>query len=356
MSGFALATRIAKANLIVALSKYTLLIIMISGFTLVKDALKQGYPFVEAIASALPICDEFLISEGYSTDGTYEVIQRIASLNKKVKVFRQHWPVAKNRNFIGERAQHPDSEQYHKCGAFIGDLTNAVRKKCKYDYIFHVQAGEVVHEKSTEFIRSIPEICPEAMTFSLPYLHLTNSYVFGQEFRVRFSKNCSHVVAKGDASALGLTRDFRAGEAFKSLINPRRFVQLVGAGLDWKYANNPSAKFSKAIYLPQPIYRYWSLFPRNHIEKSIIHAKVLNLPQFEEAANILKSHIDDPSTFWKLSRLTFRGWGEQNYPETLRFVRKDEHPRIMQDLISDPSNKHDVYYVREEILNELRGF
>jgi glycosyltransferase involved in cell wall biosynthesis len=87
---------------------------VISGFTLVKDALKQGYPFVEAIAAALPICDEFLVSEGYSTDGTYEVLQRIASLNKKVKVFRQHWPKAKNKNFIG-------------------DLTNAIRKKCKYD-------------------------------------------------------------------------------------------------------------------------------------------------------------------------------------------------------------------------------
>ena len=43
---------------------------MISGFMIVKDVLRQGYPFVEAIASALPICDEFLISDGYSTDGT----------------------------------------------------------------------------------------------------------------------------------------------------------------------------------------------------------------------------------------------------------------------------------------------
>ena len=83
--------------LIAAMSQNSLLTTMISGFTIVKDVLRQGYPFVEAIASALPICDEFLISEGYSTDGTYEVIQRIVSLNKKVKVFRQHWPAANNR-------------------------------------------------------------------------------------------------------------------------------------------------------------------------------------------------------------------------------------------------------------------
>jgi len=43
--------------------KYVLML-MISGFIILKDVLKQGYPFVEAIASALPICDEFLIAEG----------------------------------------------------------------------------------------------------------------------------------------------------------------------------------------------------------------------------------------------------------------------------------------------------
>jgi hypothetical protein len=87
----------------------------------------------------------------------------------------------------------------------------------------------------------------------------------------------------------------------------------------------------------------------------MVHAKVLSLPHFEKAANLLKSHIDDPSVFWQLSKFTFKGWGELNYPEQLRFVKKDEHPRIMQDLISDPSNAHDSYCVREEILNELRG-
>ena len=61
---------------------------MISGFMIAKDLLGQGYPFVEAIASALPICDEFLVSDGYSSDGTYEVLQRIAALNSKVRFIK----------------------------------------------------------------------------------------------------------------------------------------------------------------------------------------------------------------------------------------------------------------------------
>ena len=56
---------------------------MISGFMIVRNVLEQGYPFVEAIASALPICDEFLISDGYSTDGSYEVVQKIAASTQR---------------------------------------------------------------------------------------------------------------------------------------------------------------------------------------------------------------------------------------------------------------------------------
>ena len=85
---------------------------------IVKDVLKPGYPFVEAVASALPLCDEFLISEGYPTDGTYEVVKRISELNKKVKIFRQEWPREKRISIIGE-------------------VTNAIRARCRYDYIFH---------------------------------------------------------------------------------------------------------------------------------------------------------------------------------------------------------------------------
>ena len=63
----------------------------ISGFMIAKNVIRQGYPFAEAIASALPICDEFLISDGYSDDGTFEMLQKISSLNKKIKLSRTEW-------------------------------------------------------------------------------------------------------------------------------------------------------------------------------------------------------------------------------------------------------------------------
>ena len=48
--------------------------IMISGFMIAKNLLKQGYPFVEAVASALPVCDEFLISDGIRKSRFLDII------------------------------------------------------------------------------------------------------------------------------------------------------------------------------------------------------------------------------------------------------------------------------------------
>ena len=42
----------------------------VSGFSFVRNAIDLYYPVVESIRSALPICDEFVIAAGDSTDGT----------------------------------------------------------------------------------------------------------------------------------------------------------------------------------------------------------------------------------------------------------------------------------------------
>ena len=124
-----------------------------------KNALKSGYPFVESIAACLPMCDEFVVSEGYSTDGTFEIIEKISKLNKKIKIYRQHWPTDKKYSIIGE-------------------VTNSIRTKCSYDYIFSIQANEIVHEESAMLIKKLPEICPKVNTFSLPFIHFVKNFKY----------------------------------------------------------------------------------------------------------------------------------------------------------------------------------
>lgn len=173
---------------------------MISGFMIVKDVLKQGYPFVEAIASALPICDEFLISEGYSADGTFEIVQRMTKLNRKIKVFQQEWPAARKYSILGE-------------------VTNAIRRKCKFEHIFSIQANEIIHEDSVDFIRELPQMCPKVNTFSFPFWHFVREYKFYEDFRLRFAKNLPSIVATGDAWSLGPSKAFVRSEAFRSATN-----------------------------------------------------------------------------------------------------------------------------------------
>ena len=43
---------------------------LISGFTVVRNAVLMGYPVVEAIASILPIVDEYIVAVGAGDDTT----------------------------------------------------------------------------------------------------------------------------------------------------------------------------------------------------------------------------------------------------------------------------------------------
>ncbi len=283
---------------------------------ILKNVLKTGYPFVESIAASLPACDEFLISEGYSTDGTFEVVEKISKLNKKVKFFRQEWPNIKKYNVIAE-------------------VTNSIRAKCSYDYIFSIQANEIVHERSVEFIKALPEICPEVISFSLPFIHLVKDYKFYEDFRLRLAKNLKDIVAVGDAWTLGSTGSFTNSEAFKALRHPRRLRQYINKGIEWTYTNSCVNSFSRAIYLPKSIYRYWSLFPADYLEKCVKHVEMFGLQELRKDMESLKNYLDEPLVFWEKAAEMRRKELGFHYPTALGAVDMEDHPKLMKGLLSD---------------------
>jgi hypothetical protein len=304
---------------------------MISGFMIVRDVLGQGYPFVEAIASALPICDEFLVSDGYSADGTYEVLKRIEKINPKVKVHRYHWPDKKEITILA-------------------DVTNEVRDKCRFEYIFSVQANEVIHEQSAPLIKALPEMFPNVDTFSFPYVQLLNKYKLTEEFRLRFSKNLPYIVADDDAWKLGTSKQFVRAKKLRAIAYPPRLSGYLTDGIWFTYANSSNSPRSRAIYLPKPIFRYWSLFSKNFVEKYQKHKEMFHLTTFQELSEILQSHEVDTEIFWKIGSKILKesGFKERiQYPETYNSIEKSEHPEIIQELISNPTVKQ--YYVREQL-------
>ena len=61
----------------------------ISGFIIIRNAVINDYPVVEAIRSVLPMVDEMIVSIGDSEDDTLGLIQSIAS--DKIRIVHSVW-------------------------------------------------------------------------------------------------------------------------------------------------------------------------------------------------------------------------------------------------------------------------
>ena len=302
----------------------------ISGFTVVKDAIKQGYPFVESIASALPICGEFLVSDGYSTDGTYEMLQKISQLNKKVKIFRDEWS---------------------KRGlTLIADVSNNLRKKCKSPYLFYVQAPEIVHEDDVEMLKAVPELFPGADTFCLPYLSVIANSKIHEEFRLRFCRNLGRINLTGDAWAFSTSKEFIRSEAMRTMKRPKKLLNYVGRGVEWTYACSLNNVRSRALCLPKPVFRYPALFKENYIERCRGHALHLNLQSFTDLVPTVEKE-EGESFFEKVIQLQREGSGI-HYHGDLGVIQTEEQPKIMREFIK---NRTTIprYYVRDNILDKI---
>ncbi|HOL34140.1 MAG TPA: hypothetical protein PK015_06450 [Candidatus Syntrophosphaera thermopropionivorans] len=115
----------------------------ISGFSFVRNGIKLYYPVVESIKSILPICDEFVIAvgQGDEDDTTRE---SIASLNDpKIKIIDTIW-----------------EEKYFKKGIINAYQTDIAKEACTGDWLFYLQADEVVHER---YLPVIQKRCEELL-------------------------------------------------------------------------------------------------------------------------------------------------------------------------------------------------
>jgi hypothetical protein len=109
----------------------------ISGFSFVRNGMKLYYPVIESIKSILPICHEFVVAvgEGDEDDDTRESI--VAINNPKIQILDTKW-----------------DPNYFKEGVINALQTDVAKQACTGDWLFYLQADEVVHEKYLPVIRS----------------------------------------------------------------------------------------------------------------------------------------------------------------------------------------------------------
>ncbi|MFA6654017.1 MAG: hypothetical protein WCS93_06745, partial [Candidatus Delongbacteria bacterium] len=107
----------------------------ISGFSMVRNGVKLYYPVVEMIKSILPIVDEFVIAIGKGDDDTREKVEEIN--DPKIRIIDTVW----------------DFEKYPR-GMENAHQTDIAKNACSGDWLFYLQADEVIHEKYLDNIKA----------------------------------------------------------------------------------------------------------------------------------------------------------------------------------------------------------
>jgi hypothetical protein len=134
----------------------------ISGFTMVRNGAKLYYPIKQAIASILPICDEFVVALG-NCDPDDKTLQEIQSIGSdKIRIIHTVW----------------DLEKYPR-GMEHAHQTDIAKEACTGDWLFYVQSDEVVHEEDLPRIRKrceelLPDKSVEGILFK--YRHFWGDY------------------------------------------------------------------------------------------------------------------------------------------------------------------------------------
>jgi glycosyltransferase involved in cell wall biosynthesis len=209
----------------------------VSGFTYVRNGLQLDYPFLESIQSILPIVDEFVVVVGDSTDGTKDAVQYLA--NSKIKIIDSIW-----------------DDQLRSGGRIFAEQANIGLDNVSQDadWLFHLQADEVVHEKDLPVIEAamhehLKETKVEGLLFKfLNFFGDYNYYAPSRRYHqkeIRIIRNNKHY------------RSYRDSQGFRWFDKPENMWQEAGRKLwvkpinatiyHYSYVKDPKVQLMKHI-------------------------------------------------------------------------------------------------------------
>jgi hypothetical protein len=244
----------------------------VTGFTFIRNAIVNDYPVSEAIRSVLPLCDEFVVALGNSSDETAALVKSIAP--DKIRIIDTIWDDA-----LREGGKVFALETDKAIAAISPDT----------DWMIYIQGDECIHEKYLPLIRremeeNLNDKNIEALL--LKYRHFYASYDYLAESRrwyrreVRILKNIPGI------------HSYRDAQGFR--INDRKLhVKLIDAY----------------------IYHYgWVKTPK------ALQGKVRNFNQFYQTESWIEENLPVQNTF-----------DMRNADRLVKF--KETHPAVIQDRI-----------------------
>ena len=162
----------------------------VTGFTFLRNAIVNDYPAREAILSILPLCDDFIIAVGNSSDETAEMVRNI---DPKIRTIDTIW-----------------DESIKEGGRVFADETNkAIAETSKdADWMIYIQGDEIIHEDYLPLIKREMEQelqNDKIEALLLKYKHFYGSYDYIAESRswyrreIRILKNLPGISSYRDA-------------------------------------------------------------------------------------------------------------------------------------------------------------
>lgn len=205
----------------------------ISGFTFIRNGTLMGYPFIESIKSALPLCDEFVAVVCESSDNTKQRLEELSDANSKIKIIYSDWNVKR------------------KSGVILSEKTNIAIKNISGDYGLYIQCDEGLHEKDYEGIletleRNINNKDIKGFVFN--YIHFFGGYFsyakksekkFFYDKEVRIIRNDGTVFSWGDAMG------FKDINGIKINLENKNAVELDARMYHYGRAKNPVNMYNK---------------------------------------------------------------------------------------------------------------
>ena len=253
----------------------------VCGFTIVKNAVKYDYPVAESIRSILPLVDQFVVSLGDSEDETARLVGTIHS--DKIKIIHSVWD-----RTLREGGQVLAVETNKAMSAIDGDA----------DWLFYLQADEVVHEKYLPVIREAMEQYKddknvEGLLFR--YLHFYGSYKYVGDGRKWYSREVRVIRNNKQVKA------YRDAQGFR--INNRKLkVKEIDAYIyHYGWVKNPLFMQQKLRDFGQ----YWNSDERHEEWKQQLDAKG---PEFDYSAIDTLSRFEDGHPEVMKERVSREDW------------------------------------------------
>jgi len=153
----------------------------VSGYTTTKNCISQSYPFVQSIKSMLGFCDQVVVVDGGSTDGTWQKLEELAKSDKRITI-------SKNTR-----------DWNHKRFAVFDGLQKAyARSLCIGDWCWQQDSDEVVHEEDYNKVKVLITKMPKSLELmALPVIEYWGSSdkvrIDVNPWKWRLSRNRSHI-------------------------------------------------------------------------------------------------------------------------------------------------------------------